>query len=90
MNDFTRGYMRGYKDAQKEALSAQPAEGKDTRSSAATPCRAWVGLTDEDKQKIMWTFTEPTGLFKHFKYMEAVEAKLKAKNERLEKNNDSR
>jgi len=163
MNDFTRGYMRGYKDAQKEALaqseqrsnehlepvawvpylsdradgvkghyaiarwnprgyrevwnlrrhewgaysddvlsleeadtllrlitiptrkvtSPQPpqrttAEGEDTK--------AWVGLTDEDKQKIMWTFTEPTGLFKHFKYMEAVEAKLKEKNERLEKN----
>jgi hypothetical protein len=45
MNDFTRGYMRGYKDAQKEALStkcvAQPeqctgCEGKP--SSANNPC----------------------------------------------------
>lgn len=42
--------------------------------------RTWVGLTDEEKQKIMWIFTQPNGLFKHFKYMEAVEAKLKEKN----------
>lgn len=42
--------------------------------------RTWVGLTDEEKQKIMWTFPEHTGLFKHFKYMEAIEAKLKQKN----------
>lgn len=42
--------------------------------------RDWVGLTDEEKHKLMWMFHQPGEIFKHYKYMEAVEAKLKAKN----------
>ncbi len=42
--------------------------------------RTWVGLTHEEKQKLMWIFDQPNVIFKHFKYMEAIEAKLKEKN----------
>lgn len=42
--------------------------------------REWVGLTDEEKHKIIWMFHQPGAMFKDYKYMEAVEAKLKEKN----------
>ena len=140
MNDFTMGYMRGYKDAQKEALSspngeAQPAvteshkqrsvseqqepvewgvdwgpdgnsvsiikrlagggievvgweyaphppqrttaEGEDTR-------RAWVGLTDEDRQEAFESMPDMLdGFLKKWGWLhfsKAIEAKLKEKN----------
>ena len=44
------------------------------------PQRTWVGLTDEEKHKLMWMFDQPSAMFKHYKYMEAVEAKLTEKN----------
>ena len=47
----------------------------------AKPQRQWVGLTEEEKKEFIWMFDESKGgLFKHFKYMEAIEAKLKSKN----------
>jgi hypothetical protein len=42
--------------------------------------RQWVGLTDEEAQWIYDNGRTPSGM------MEMVEAKLKAKNERKEKN----
>lgn len=58
---------------EKQAQQRTAAEGEDTR-------RAWVGLTDEEKHKLMWMFDQPSAIFKHYKYMEAIEAKLKEKN----------
>lgn len=43
--------------------------------------RTWVGLTDDEKKKFIWLFDDTEkGIFKHFKYMEAIKAKLKEKN----------
>lgn len=52
------------------------AEGEDTR-------RAWVGLTDEEINDLVHSHDDFDGLWE---FADAVEAKLKAKNERLEEN----
>jgi len=66
---------------QHSAIARTAAEGEDTQG-------AWVGLTDEEKKNIFlkwygkhWAYTEQVQAV-----MDSVEAKLKAKNERLEKN----
>ena len=46
----------------------------------AQPQRTWVGLTDEEKHEIRYSHMTSA------EFIEFIEAKLKAKNERLEKN----
>ena len=57
---------------QPSTIVRTAAEGEDTRSSAATPCRAWVGLTDEEVVQYQ------QGNIYHF--YRCIEAKLKEKN----------
>ena len=77
-------YLRNRVPQQRTA-----AEGEDTRSSSATP-RPWVGLTAEDMFEIDKELVLKCRLsgkaISDIDYAEAIEAKLKAKNERLEKN----
>lgn len=67
---------------QYQAPQRTAAEGEDTRSSAATLCRAWVGLTDEeiwesDGYKVAITDQETRWLYR---FAKEIEAKLKEKN----------
>lgn len=62
---------------QYQAPQRTAAEGEDTRSSAATLCRAWVGLTDWEINSVANNNNPLDGIRT---FARAIEAKLKEKN----------
>lgn len=59
MNDFTRGYMRGYKDAQKEALSSPNGEAQPEQEPFTHYRHYDGGLQEWPDEKTIPLYTTP-------------------------------
>ena len=79
--DYERGFVDGMQHQMQSSVDrAVNAMTQPTYYIPNKDEREWVGLTDEEKHKIRYSHMTSA------EFIECIEAKLKAKNERLEKN----